>query len=229
MDSIPQKRCTKCGEMKPATTEHFSKDKSKSSGLYSSCKACVAAYSNDFRKRTGRDKKRYWDNRESELIRNKEYRKSKQLEKPPRILKTKEEYAQYKHDWYIAHCDEAKLRSRRWYIDHLAEVRARTKVYRENNRDSIRAMKSADKARRRIRISEAGGTFTRADVELQIRSQKGLCWHCGSPVGKNYHIDHLTPIARGGTNKPNNIVISCPRCNCSRQDKFPHEWNGRLL
>ncbi len=42
--SIPQKRCTKCGELKPATTEYFHSDKQRSDGLYSSCKTCREKY-----------------------------------------------------------------------------------------------------------------------------------------------------------------------------------------
>lgn len=39
--NVAQKVCTKCGEAKPATTEHFRRDGSKKDGLYPRCKACT--------------------------------------------------------------------------------------------------------------------------------------------------------------------------------------------
>lgn len=40
MDSIPQKRCAKCGNEYPATTEYFYVDRKTSDGLVSPCKNC---------------------------------------------------------------------------------------------------------------------------------------------------------------------------------------------
>lgn len=40
MDSIPQKRCTKCGNEYPATAEYFKADKRNRSGLHSWCREC---------------------------------------------------------------------------------------------------------------------------------------------------------------------------------------------
>lgn len=51
MDSIPQKKCTKCGESKPANAEYFTKQKNGKFGLYSICRACCKQ----------RDKERYAD------------------------------------------------------------------------------------------------------------------------------------------------------------------------
>lgn len=51
MDSIPQKRCSKCRELKPATNEHFTKQKNGKFGLYSICRECCKL----------RDKERYAD------------------------------------------------------------------------------------------------------------------------------------------------------------------------
>lgn len=65
--------------------------------------------------------------------------------------------------------------------------------------------------------------------KAKASAQNGKCWWCGKDVGDTYHVDHLIPLARGGTNKPNNIVIACPFCNQSKHDKLPHEWCGRLF
>lgn len=42
-DTTPLKRCTKCDQEFPATTEYFHKDKSKPDGLVLRCKSCVSS------------------------------------------------------------------------------------------------------------------------------------------------------------------------------------------
>jgi 5-methylcytosine-specific restriction endonuclease McrA len=51
------------------------------------------------------------------------------------------------------------------------------------------------------------------------------------PVGDTYHVDHVVPLVRGGSDDPSNLVIACVPCNLSKGDKLPHEWkrSGRLL
>jgi 5-methylcytosine-specific restriction endonuclease McrA len=48
-------------------------------------------------------------------------------------------------------------------------------------------------------------------------------------VGDKYHVDHVVPLSRGGSDGPENIVISCPRCNCSKSSKLPEEWNRPVV
>lgn len=49
------------------------------------------------------------------------------------------------------------------------------------------------------------------------------CHHCRrkgdsqvGPDGRSWHIDHLIPVAAGGTNEPANLALSCAGCNMSR-------------
>jgi len=48
-------------------------------------------------------------------------------------------------------------------------------------------------------------------------------------LGGDYHVDHRVPIARGGSNGPENLVIACPDCNRRKNAQMPHEFAGRLL
>lgn len=80
---------------------------------------------------------------------------------------------------------------------------------------------------------QSEGQHTGQDVQRQIKAQQGKCYWCRAQlilVGtKKYHVDHLIPLSRGGSNGPENIVCACQDCNLSRNNKLPHEWNGRLL
>jgi len=45
--------------------------------------------------------------------------------------------------------------------------------------------------------------------------RKGLCGLCQSKisVGKSWDIDHILPLALGGTNEPTNLQILCKPCH----------------
>lgn len=42
-------------------------------------------------------------------------------------------------------------------------------------------------------------------------SHAGVCAYCPTPLGR-YHLDHMTPIVRGGTSDPQNLALACPTC-----------------
>lgn len=46
------------------------------------------------------------------------------------------------------------------------------------------------------------------------------CQHCGATVadGVRLHIDHITPVAKGGTNDENNLQVLCSKCNLAKKD-----------
>lgn len=101
----------------------------------------------------------------------------------------------------------------------------KTEIQKQKHREYARVSTN----RRRTKLKGLGKGFSRKDITLQYRAQKGKCWHCGCKLNDIYHADHLTPVAKGGSNDPRNIVLSCPACNMSKGSKLTHEWNGRLF
>ena len=124
---------------------------------------------------------------------------------------------------------EKRLASQKQYReDHHDRDYQIHKRYRETHRDVINA---AAQRRRALKLN-ATGIHTKDDVQRQYKSQKGHCYWCNIKVDKVYHVDHVIPLSRGGSNGPENIVISCPTCNMKKNNKLPHEWtgsNGKLL
>jgi len=83
---------------------------------------------------------------------------------------------------------------------------------------------------RKVRIQANGGSHTKADVLLQLKTQKHCCWWCGKSLeGRPYQTDHRVPVSRGGSDNPENIVVACVSCNGVKADLLPQEWNGRFL
>lgn len=57
-------------------------------------------------------------------------------------------------------------------------------------------------------------------VRFQIFQRDGFaCHYCGRrPPQHPLQIDHVLPIARGGTNHPDNLVAACWECNIGKRD-----------
>ncbi|MCI0656679.1 MAG: HNH endonuclease [Acidobacteria bacterium] len=57
-------------------------------------------------------------------------------------------------------------------------------------------------------------------------AQQDRCFYCERPMGQDMVIEHLTPIARGGTNAQENIVLACWDCNDKKFLKTAEEFQG---
>lgn len=137
----------------------------------------------------------------------------------------------------------ASVRNRRQNPEYMRAYRQRyrarnrglllrkNQAYNAANRERARSWFRLAAGRRRARIRCAEGTHTAADIRAQYARQKGCCYYCHKRVGDAYHVDHVVPLSRGGSNGAENLVIACPSCNVSKQDRLPHEWpqGGRLL
>lgn len=117
--------------------------------------------------------------------------------------------------WRIANRDKMIAGVLKWQAAHPLEVRAIT-------------------ANRRARRLAAGGSFTADDVRRILAIQRNKCAHswCQKSLKTGYHVDHIKPLSRGGSNDRRNIQALCPPCNMSKHDTHPVDFaqqNGQLL
>lgn len=81
---------------------------------------------------------------------------------------------------------------------------------------------------RRARQAGAEGHFSGEDISALFTAQRGFC---AGPCGRalrvfGYHVDHKTPLSRGGSNWPDNLQLLCPKCNGSKGTKTDDEWRA---
>jgi hypothetical protein len=74
----------------------------------------------------------------------------------------------------------------------------------------------------------AEGKYTHADILRIGNAQKWRCHWCEKDTKHQYHVDHVIPLAKGGTHWPSNLVISCVPCNRSKNATDPIEFAQRL-
>lgn len=102
------------------------------------------------------------------------------------------------------------------------------RAWRRENPEKAKQHDANNSARRRMAV----GKHTANDVKLLLKLQKYKCASCGKSVRKSHHVDHIMPIALGGTNWPSNLQILCPKCNQQKHAKHPIDWareKGRLV
>jgi 5-methylcytosine-specific restriction endonuclease McrA len=220
MDSLTQKRCTcgdKCvnpkGSLLSATSEYFPTYKGKNGKTYlrGKCRACKALYSKEWYRQRVKNNPEFVEQR-------REY--DKRVKSDPvkadrrRITARKRYKLRYTTDEQFKERVQAKNRKQH--------------ATKKTNIEYVLKRRASGRSRRLL-ANATEGRYTKEDVVLQYKSQSGKCWHCGKSVGTTFHVDHLYPLSRGGSNNANNLVISCPDCNLSKHDKTMWEWAGRLL
>lgn len=108
----------------------------------------------------------------------------------------------------------------RWRLKNVEYDKARTAKWHAENPESARLSgqnRRANKAR----------SFGRLSKGLEARlfaSQKGKCPCCKKPLGYDYHLDHVMPLALGGSNTDDNMQLLRKTCNLQKNAKHPVEF-----
>lgn len=134
--------------------------------------------------------------------------------------------------WRKENPDLVRAMKRSEYLRNKETILARNKLYRVNNKEKVAASEKRKAARNpecyraykknyKIRKKKAEGSHTGEDIKAILKAQRGKCAYCRKKVGKKYHVDHIQPLFRGGTNDRRNIQISCARCNQTKHAKDP--------
>lgn len=210
------KTCTKCKIEKPFT--EFSKHSTGLYGLRPQCKECCNAKNAEYKLR---NKEKVAAASADYYAKNKEKLLAKRAERyAGNKEKTLLQCAEYrsKNSAYIS----AKKSS--YYLANKEKIRARNTEYKNSNPEKF----SVYLRNRRARVKDAEGSHTPADVRAIFERQRGMCASCGVKLFKSgaskYHVDHVMPLAKGGTNWPSNLQCLCPSCNRSKSAKLPEEW-----
>ncbi|WP_158969724.1 HNH endonuclease [Paraglaciecola sp. L3A3] len=74
-------------------------------------------------------------------------------------------------------------------------------------------------AKRQALNQQAKGNYTEVDLNKIRKELDNKCRYCRAELKGSCEVDHMTPIARGGTNWPSNITLSCSQCNREKHDK----------
>lgn len=202
------KRCSgDCGEVKPLNKEYFHRRESSKDGFRSDCRECV-------RKR-------------QEKYNRTEERKQARYERESALRQTDPEWREKQNapvrDWRDQQIPE---RPRNYEAQPHVKVR-KAKEHRAWAQTHPELKKSHEH-KRRARKRGAEGSYSPSDLIRIMGEQQGICFYCNDSITKSYTIDHFIPLARGGSNWPDNIKLACKPCNSQKHDKLPSEFTPKV-
>lgn len=136
--------------------------------------------------------------------------------------------------WHAANREQRAAKKRAWQ-------EANPDIYRQRQRERNNLPERREKhairvARRRTRL--AGAEVDPGVTRANLRKQYGdACFYCAQqmtfkrirrddPWPSNLAtLEHVHPVALGGTHTWDNVVLACWRCNCSKKATPHSEWN----
>jgi 5-methylcytosine-specific restriction endonuclease McrA len=116
--------------------------------------------------------------------------------------------------------------------EHGPRLRERARSRHARNKEQLNAVSRqwyyANRPRakenahtRRARVRGNGGRLSYGITKKLYMKQEGRCACCGESLTDGYHLDHIMPIALGGTNTDDNVQLLTPRCNLQKGAKHP--------
>jgi HNH endonuclease len=106
-----------------------------------------------------------------------------------------------------------------WYLKNKERIVARRRERRRANPEAA----TIERMARRM----AQGRSTPMQIAAILLKQNHRCAnpYCRADLRKvDRHLDHKTPVSRGGTNWPRNLQWLCRRCNMEKMSKNMSEW-----
>lgn len=77
--------------------------------------------------------------------------------------------------------------------------------------------------RERRGLTESQWSVLRAQI---IERDGEVCGYCAKPATPPF-VDHMVPLAKGGSNDPENLIVACGPCNGGKAGKTYSEWRAQ--
>ena len=246
------KCCGRCGITQ--AIDQFGKQYRNPDGLNYVCKSCIRVQT--AARKSSMDaysKKWYAENREHRLAIGKEWIKNHSEQYKATTKRYREENADSIRAGIKASIaknpEKYKARIARWAQQNRDRRSKSVAEYRDRNRNTaaykqrIAASNKRHRAahpelvreserNKRARRRGAEGSHTAKEIKALLALQRFRCANCKVSIKSVWHADHITPLAKGGSNWIRNIQLLCPLCNLRKHAKDPIDWaheNGRLL
>lgn len=174
---------------------------------YKQCKPCVRARALAWRLENPEKKKAYQE----------DYNK-KHIEKVREYARIY--FSIHGKSYYQNNKDEMAARRRKYKAENPEKVKQAEEKWRKNNVQLARDRTRECSHSRR----QAVGKLSYGIKEKLFLLQRGKCACCSLPLGEKYHLDHIMPLALGGSNTDDNIQLLRATCNQQKKAKHPVDF-----
>lgn len=127
---------------------------------------------------------------------------------------------------------------KQWRIDNAAHVAAHAAAFRVLNAEKIAIYLASYRAKNKDRINcltrrrharriNAPGSHGISDVLEIYEAQRKCCAYCRQRLNGKYEVDHIIPLALGGSNARSNLQCLCVTCNRQKHMARPEDFARR--
>lgn len=182
---------------------------------WGNCKQCARNRTKKWRidnpvRRAELDRKRYHANRKKYQRLAKKWRQNNKDKISEKNKKWRDENPDYLKDYYQKNKKELYQKNRK----RVKENRERNREYKRKWKKKNPEQNKIDKHKRRARKNKAGGYFTIKEWQQLCNKYDNKCLCCGKK--RKLTVDHIVPIANGGTSNISNIQPLCGICNSKK-------------
>lgn len=122
--------------------------------------------------------------------------------------------------WAAANKDKIKAMNTTYIAAYPERKKASSAKYRKANPGKRIIYEQNRRAIKR----DSGGNLSHGLASKLLKLQHGKCPCCNQPLGDDYHLDHIMPLALGGPNIDSNIQLLRQRCNNQKHAKHPIDF-----
>lgn len=125
----------------------------------------------------------------------------------------------YRHEWYLKNKERLATKQK---IRYATLDREKVNAY---HRKWQRARYAADPAGELLKVHARRTKTTGIKIikeEIENWESK-VCGICNKLIEDKFHIDHKTPLSRGGLHVVSNLQLAHPKCNWSKNNKLQEE------
>ena len=120
-------------------------------------------------------------------------------------------FAEMRRLAYADNPEPQKAAVKKYYAKHPERVRETLNKYRKNNADKVSLWKATDRDRHKARI-HANNAARRAKIKTVNAGNTAIMYalrdlYCAMSLGERFHVDHIVPLAAGGTHSFDNLQV----------------------
>lgn len=122
--------------------------------------------------------------------------------------------------WYAANRGKVKDSNAAWKAANPKKATVYSLAWGKKNPEARKIFDHNRNARK----ANNGGSLSKGIATKLFKLQNGMCPCCKQSLGANYHIDHIVPLALGGSNSDDNAQLLRATCNLQKNKKHPIDF-----
>jgi len=210
------KTCCTCKNSKEEI--NFGKNKNTEDGLSAQCRQCATEYRDSHKQDKVNCPSSNIEYRREYIKNNKDrinkLRKEKYKGNP-------EKYREQGRKSHQNHREERLKRQRMYYENNKESFVKKNKEYRQSHPDEILL-----RNRQREKLLNSFPIIKQSEINNLLNEHNHKCFYCGINIkrGINLHLDHKTPLSRGGEHTISNLAPACITCNLRKRTKTAEQF-----